>query len=151
MQTAQDVMETQPPTITATASVDALARQLVEARMPGICVVDDAGQLIGVVTEMDLIFQEKKPQLPTTFAFMEGVFVFGLRKSKQELAKITGTTVHDIMSQPPVTVTPDTPLSDIASLMIEEHFSIVPVVSDGALIGVITRSGVLRAAFLHET
>lgn len=149
MKFARDVLEGHPPTISPTASVADLAARLVGDRLEGICVVDGVGGLLGVVTQMDLIFREKNLHLPTTFAFMEGVLTFGLRRTRRELAKITGATVGAIMTAPPAVVREDTPLQEIASLMVERHYSIIPVVdAQGALVGVITRPGLLRAVFL---
>lgn len=148
MQVARDIMQTDPPTISSQASVTALARTLLEERLDGLCVVDHSGAFVGIATSMDLIFQEKRPRMPAVFTFLDGVFTFGLYRTKEELSKIAGTTVGDIMTTEPRTVAPDAPLDAIATLMVHEHITVVPVVEHGRLVGVVTKPSVLQAAFL---
>jgi CBS domain-containing protein len=147
---ARDIMQVEVPTISDKASVRALARELVESNLEGICVVRHDGSFAGVVTAMDLIFQEKKPRMPAVFTFLEGVFTFGLYRTREELTKIAGTTVADIMTAEPETVSPGTPLDVIATLMVHQHITVVPVLDGGKLVGVITKPSVLRAAFLSD-
>jgi CBS domain-containing protein len=147
MRYALEIMQKEPTTIHPDARVEALARLLLERRMDGCCVVDDAGALVGVVTSMDLVFQEKPVHLPTVLTFMDAVIALGGRRAQEELEKITGSTVRDIMSADPTTVRKDTPLSEVAALMVEKHFTILPVLDQGVLVGVITKADVLRAAF----
>jgi len=149
MQTAHDILQANPPTISPTANVTALAQVLVDHNLEGICVVDDDGHLIGVATAMDLIFQEKRPRMPAVFTLLDGVFTLGLSRTRDELAKIAGTSVADIMTSKPRTVSPTTPLDEIATLMVHQHITVVPVVDGPRLVGSITKPDILRAAFLH--
>lgn len=148
MQIARDIMQTDPPTISAQASVTALARTLLDENVDGLCVVDHGGALVGIATSMDLIFQEKRPRMPAVFTFLDGVFTFGLYRTQEELSKIAGTTVGDIMTTELRTLPPDAPLDAIATLMVHEHITVVPIVDGDKLVGVVTKPSVLRAAFL---
>jgi CBS domain-containing protein len=137
-----------PRTVPPDMPVEQLAEMLLVERLDGVCVVEDQ-RLLGVVTSMDLIYQEKRLHLPTFFVLFDSVLPLeSPKKALRELVKISGSTVADVMSTDAVTVNPDTPLDKVASVMVEQHISIVPVVDDGdRLIGVVTKPAMLRAAF----
>jgi CBS domain-containing protein len=134
-------------TVVPTRSVRDLVQLLLTSRSDGACVVED-GRLVGVVTTMDLVFQEKQVHIPSILTFMD--FAIPLEppdRLRQELDKISGTRVADIMSPHPIFVDPDKPMSEVASLMVEQHLTIVPVVEGERVIGMITKQALLHAAF----
>ena len=126
-------------------SVRDLAKLLLDENSDGACVVED-GRLVGVVTTMDLVFQEKKVHLPSILSFMD--FAIPLEppdRLRQELEKIAGTRVREIMSTDLVTVGPDATMSEVASLMVDKHLTLVPVVEGERVLGVINKQSLLRA------
>ena len=126
-------------------SVRDLAKLLLDENSDGACVVED-GRLVGVVTTMDLVFQEKKVHLPSILSFMD--FAIPLEppdRLRQELEKIAGTRVREIMSTDLVTVGPDATMSEVASLMVDKHLTLVPVVESERVLGVINKQSLLRA------
>jgi len=147
MLTAKEIMEA-PFSVEPELPVLSLAKQLLEKRLDGACVVED-GKLLGVVTSMDLIFQEKNPHLPPMLTFMDIMIPLeSPSRIKQELKKIAGVWVKDIMTTYPYTVKPETSLADIATMMVEKHITILPVLEEEQkLVGIVTKSDVLRAAF----
>lgn len=147
MQTAQDILDPNPLTVSPDTRVDDLARKLLEAGREGACVVDDAGRLIGVVTAMDLVFKEKRLHLPTLFTFMDVVIPLGWKRAERELEKIAGITVGQIMTRDVVTVGPGAGLDEIATLMVDKHLTMLPVVDGDRLLGVVDKRAVLAAAF----
>jgi CBS domain-containing protein len=145
MTTANDVMHVPAPTVDPTMSVQDLAAWLLERQLDGACVVED-GQLVGVVTSMDLVFREQRVHIPSFFVFLDAVIpTFDPRKTYEEVRKVTGTTVADICTREPITVTPDTELADIASRMVDQHLTILPVIHNGGLVGMVTKPDVVRA------
>lgn len=147
MKTAAQVMEA-PRTVSPDLAVKELAKLLVQERRNGVCVVDEEGDLIGVVTSMDLIYQEKRPHLPTFFVLFDSVLPLDdPRKTEEELHKIAGAEVGDVMTDSPVTVEPDTPIDQIASLMVDRHITVLPVTENGKLVGMVTKPGILRVVF----
>ncbi|MFV8752754.1 CBS domain-containing protein [Nannocystaceae bacterium ST9] len=124
-----------------------LVSLLLREQVDGACVLDH-GRLVGVVTTMDLVFQEKQVHLPSALAFMD--FVIPLEppeRLRHELDKIAASTVRHMMSGHPLWVEADTPMAEVASLMVDRHVSVVPVMEQGELIGMITKPALLRAAF----
>jgi CBS domain-containing protein len=132
-------------TVGPDCSVRDLARLLLDRGLDGACVVDN-DQLVGVVTTMDLVFQEKQVHLPTILNFLD--FAIPLEppsRLRAELDKIAGTTVEQIMTREPVTVEPERLVSEVARMMVDKHLTIVPVVDDGKLLGMITKQALLRS------
>jgi len=144
---ANELMDHAPFTTTVDTPVADFARALLESGHEGACVLGE-GELLGVVTSMDLIFQEKNIHLPTFVAFMDAFIPLGgFKRASEEMRKITGLKVGDIMTRDPVTVTPDTSAADMATLMVERHISMLPVVNEGKLVGVVEKRSILAAAF----
>ena len=145
MLTAQNIMTHDVVTVQENATVRELAALLLERNISGAPVVDEAGAVIGVVTESDLIFQNKKVHLPTAFAILDAfVFLERPEKMELELKKIAGSKVGDICSRKLISVGPETELEELATLMAEKKIHTLPVMSEGRLVGVIGKSDIIR-------
>lgn len=144
---ARDMMEPTHP-VTEDTLVRELARTLVAEKLDGCCVVDAGGALVGVVTAMDLVFREKRIEAPTIFWLIDSPVVLGQGRFRHDLAKQVASTVRDVMTRNPTTVKEETPIDEIATLMVEHGFTILPVLDGARLSGVVTKWSVLRAA-LH--
>jgi len=148
--TALDAKDDRLLTVPPNFAVDALAAQLDEAGQPGAIVVDEAGTVLGVVTEMDLVFRNKNVHLPTIVAILDAVVEIDPGgRAKAELKKATASTVADLMTRGVVSASPTTPLSDVADWMVDRGLSMVPILDEGRLVGVVTRRSAMRAAFRH--
>ena len=145
MLTAQNIMTSEVITVKENATVRELAALLLTNNISGAPVVDDAGKVIGVVTESDLIFQNKKVHLPTAFAILDAfVFLERPEKMEMELKKIAGSKVGDICSRKLISVGPETELEELATLMAEKKIHTLPVMSEGRLVGVVGKSDIIR-------
>ena len=146
MLTAKDLMSSNVIAVSLDTTVRELARILADNRISGAPVVGGAGGLVGVVTESDLIFQNKKLHLPTAFAILDAfIFLEDPERMEQEMKKMAGTTVADICTRKPVTVQEDTPLEEVATLMAEKKVHTLPVLDKaGQLVGVIGKSDLIR-------
>lgn len=133
---AIEIMCRSPLIFSPDTPVDQAAAALLERRIDGACVVDGE-ELVGVVTAMDLVFQER--EAPTPGRFM-------LPGTRRTLAKLTAGTVGEIMSAPPTTVGPSAELAELAAIMADRHFTILPVLSEGRLVGAIDKWALLEAA-----
>lgn len=146
MQTAQDVMSKDPVSISANAEIAEAARLLLEKKFNGLPVVDDDGQLVGILCQSDLIAQQKRLKLPSVFTLLDGFFPLSSeREFEREMEKITATRVEQAMTRNPVHVTPDTPLEEVATIMAEKKLYTLPVVQDDRLVGVVGKEDILRA------
>jgi hypothetical protein len=108
-------------------------------------VVDDAGDLIGIVSEGDLIHRVEVGTERRRSWWLE------LLSSKQILAhefiKAHARKAADLMSRHVITVRPDTPLSDLASLLDKHGIKRVPVTENGKLVGIVSRANLVQALF----
>lgn len=146
MKTAEDIMSRDVITVTEATSVKELARTLLNHKISGVPVLDSMGRLIGIVTESDLVFQNKKLKVPAVIAILDSfLFLNNPDKMERELKKIAGATVKEICSDKVVTVRPDTPLDEIATMMTEKKIHTLPVVSEeGEMMGVVGKKDIIR-------
>jgi len=142
---AKEIMAKKVVSVKADLPVEKLAGILWSHRINGVPVVDDDDQLIGVVTESDLVDQTKKFHIPTAIAILDSViFLDRAAKVEKEINKMTGSTVGDICSREPVTIREDTPLDEIATIMAEKKVHTLPVLKNGRLVGVVGKSDIIR-------
>ncbi len=145
MLTARDIMTKEVVTVTPQTGVCELAALLLARNISGAPVVDEAGKVLGVVTESDLVFLNKKVHLPTAVAILDAfVFLESPGKMEQELKKMAGTKVGDICSQRLISVRPDTELEELATLMAEQQVHTLPVLEGEQLVGVIGKADIIR-------
>lgn len=145
MKLAREIMSQSIKTVTPSMTVIELAEFLISNTINGAPVVDDSGKLLGVVTENDLIFQKKKVHIPTMLNFLDSfIYLESPEKMKLEMQKITGVTVGDIYSQSAVTVSPETTVEEIATLMAEKNIHTIPVVENDKLVGIIGKADIIK-------
>ncbi len=143
---ARDIMTTAVITLTPQASVRELARLLDKERISGVPVVDEQGRLVGVVTQTDLIDRAKKFDLPHVVTILDAhIFLETPGQFRKKLEKLLGSTVADIMTPNPVTITADLAVDEIASLMARRKVHTLPVVAGDRLVGIIGKIDIVRA------
>jgi len=146
MLTAKDIMTTKVITVQQDTSVNELAEILWENKISGAPVLDDDGKVISVVTESDLIDQNKKIHIPTMISILDSViFLESSQKTEKEIKKMAGNTVQDICAMNLVAVSEDTGLDEIATIMSEKKVHTLPVMEGDKLIGVIGKSDIIRS------
>lgn len=126
----QDRMSKHPLTIRTDASVSETHRYMQEQNVRHLPVVDKTGNMVGLVTEDDLLKAE--PSTATSLSVWE---IHSL------LDKIT---TRDVMVREVITTTEDTPIEEAAHLMLEHKIGCLPVLRDNKLVGIITESDIFR-------
>ncbi len=145
MLVAREIMTDRVITVTPETRVSELARILATENIGGAPVVDSEGRLLGVVTESDLIDQTKKVHIPTVVAILDSlIFLERPDRMEKDIRKIAGTVVGDIYTPNPVTVSEETPLDEIATIMAKKHVHTLPVMRGGELVGVIGKGDIIR-------
>jgi CBS domain-containing protein len=145
MLTAKDIMTPNPLTVTTDTDISAAAATLLEHDINGLPVVDQNNKLVGILCQSDLVSLQKKFPLPSVFTFLDGFLpLSSLSAMEKEIQKISASTVGDAMTPSPVTVQIDTPVEEIAGLMVDKKFHSLPVVQNGHLVGVVGMKDVLR-------
>ena len=145
--TASDIMTREVHTVTESTPIEELARAFSEKGVSGFPVLDLEGNLVGVVTESDLILQNQRLHIPTAVALFDAVIFLGSsRRLEEEIRRMTATRVEEIMTRDPVSLGEDTPVDEIATLMAEKDVHTLPVVDgEGRLIGVVGKIDVIRS------
>ncbi len=144
MLTAKDIMTTEVVSVPPEMPVEELAALLSGCRIGGAPVIKN-GKMLGVVTENDLIDQAKNLHIPTVITILDAVLVLGNpNKMDQEFQKMAGRTVQDIYSVELVSISGDTPLNEIATIMAEKGVHTLPVVEAGELVGVVGKTDLIR-------
>lgn len=138
----QDVMTTTVVTVSPDTTIDDIVRILLDKGISAVPVVDEAGRVQGVVSEADLLH---RPEIDT---WKPRRWWLEMWKGDSELARnytrTHGMRARDVMSTHLLQVTPETPLHD-ALLRMEGHGMRRVLVIDGKkLVGVVTRSNVVR-------
>lgn len=145
MITAKDIMETKIISVTPDTDISQAVKILLENHINGVPVIDEDKKIVGILCQSDLIFQQKEVLLPPIFTLLDSfVPLASSSKMEEEFKKISAATVEQAMVKAPVTVSPDTPVSEIASLMVEKHFHTIPVVDDDQVIGIIGKEDILK-------
>ncbi len=142
---ASDIMTKDLVTVSPDMEIIKAARILLEKGINGVPVVE-AGRLVGILCQSDLIAQQKKLPVPSLFTLLDGFIP--LRSTKQfekALQKIAATTVSDAMTRDPVAVGPETTVEEIATLMVDRNFHTIPVLEKGELVGIVGKEDVLRS------
>ena len=141
----RDVMTKDVVIVTPDTEVDQIARLLVDNDISGVPVVDVAGRVVGMVTEGDLIVRNASLHLPHFWQFLDARFYLEPpRHYEQELRRMLATVAREIMTEPVITVGPDEDVRAAATLMVEQKVNPIPVVENGQLVGVISRSDIVR-------
>ena len=145
MLTAKEIMTEKIITVGLELEVSELATLFWENRIGGAPVIDESGKLLGIVTESDLIDQSKKVHIPTIITILDSmIFLENPAKLDKEIKKMTGTKVKDIYSTKVTTVSENTPMSELASIMADRKLHTLPVVDGEKLIGVIGKADIIR-------
>lgn len=146
MLTAADIMTTKIHSVHPDTEIKALAQMFVERNVNAMPVVNDAGELIGMVTQTDLVEQDKPLHIPTVISLFDWViYLESPKKFTEEVRKVTARKVGEICSKDVVTCTPETPVATVASLMVDHKCHLVPVVAGEKMVGVVARLDIIRS------
>ncbi len=145
MLTARDIMTREVISIEPETEVIQAARLMLEKHVNGLPVVDREGHLQGIICKSDLITQQEKLPLPSFFFLLDSAIPLKSQKAiEKEVQKMAAIKVSEAMTRDPLTVDPDTPLEDIATLMVKHNVHTIPVLDRGSLVGVIGKEDILR-------
>jgi len=143
----RDIMTSPAITVQANTRIPEVARLLRAHQISGMPVLDDSGALLGIVTDHDLILRNAPVREPRYFAILSGYIPLSLdehRHYKEQLRHTMAVTAGD-MTEPGIpTVTPETPLEQAMELMLDPKVTMLPVLTNGEVVGVVTRTDLVR-------
>ena len=140
---ASDVMVRNIVTVHPDTDVADAIKLLAEHDVSALPVLDDAGNLVGMLSEADLIHRVEIGSERHRPWWVEAVT--GASTLATEFAKSHGKKVGEVMATGVISVSEDTPLSEIAALFERKRIKRVPVVKDGKLVGMVSRSNLIQA------
>lgn len=140
---ASDIMTRRVITVARDASILEAVRLMLQNRISGLPVVDDKGQLIGMVTEGVFLRRAETKTERRRARWLE--FLIGPGQLADEYVHARGRKVEEVMTSDPYTVSSDTPLERVVQAMEKHHVKRLPVVDDGTLVGMISRANLLHA------
>ena len=145
MLSVKEIMTKDVITVSPETDIAHAARLLLEKGINGVPVVDEAGKLVGILCQSDLVAQQKRFPIPTLFTLLDGFIpLTSMKHLEREVQKITATTVAEAMSPNPVTVRPEASIEEVGTIMVDRNFHTIPVVDKGELVGIVGKEDVLR-------
>ena len=142
---AKDIMTVDVITAKPETTVEELARLLIEHKISGVPVVDVDNQLVGVVTENDLIKKNARLHIPTIVRLFDAYFLLDSKKVEDEIKKMVAGTVDEICNKDIVSLTEETTLEEIATIMSEKKIHLLPVLRDGMVVGIVGKADIVKS------
>jgi CBS domain-containing protein len=139
---AKDIMTANVETVTSDTEVSEIARRLIARNVSALPVVDDQNNVIGIVSEGDLM-RRSENQTERQPSWWIRVFAEPEDRARDYI-KSHGTSAQDIMSRNVISVSEDTPLAEIAETLERHHIKRVTVLRDGKLVGIVSRANLLQ-------
>ena len=140
---AKDVMKTDIITVLPETPVKEVARLMIDNKISALPVVNKFSEIVGVVSENDLISKIVKPQEPGLMTYL---FHAALASShevldyRKAMARWNAKTAEDAMTSPAICVKPDDTIEAVGQVMLDDKVKRVFVAEEGHLLGVISRS-----------
>lgn len=137
-----DIMEKNVYTIKETATYEEAAKFICKKNISGAVVTDEAGQMSGILSEKDLF----RVLYPYASSFNAEPSAYLDREAREKKAlEIRNKPISEFISRKIKTISPDVPAVDAGASMLANKIQRLPVVQDGKLVGIITRSHVFKA------
>jgi len=134
--TVADVMTTRVVAVKRAADYKEICSVLHRYRVSACPVINDAGQVVGVVSEADLLYKVADPNPP--------MGLIRLRWKLKEESKVNAVTAAQLMTSPAISIQPDAPVAVAARIMQERRVRRLPVVGPGGiLVGIVSRTDLL--------
>ncbi len=143
---AKDIMTAHVITASPDDTVEDVIRLIVDNRISGVPVINEDREVIGIVTEGDLIVRSQKLHIPSYIQILGGIiYLDDPEDFKEELKKAIAVKVEDVMTVNPITVSEDTTIEEIATIMSESGVNRLPVIRENKLVGIVSRADIVRS------
>nr|WP_320048401.1 CBS domain-containing protein [uncultured Desulfuromonas sp.] len=143
---AKDIMTVDVYTVQESTEIKEFAALLEKTGVSTMPVVDSDNSLVGVVSATDLIDRDKPLHIPTVVSLFDWVIYLESEKNfEEQVQRITAQTVGEICTKPAISCGPETPVSEIADLMVTKKIHLIPVVEGDQLVGVVARLDIVKS------
>ncbi len=142
---ARDIMTREVITIRPDASIGDLAQLMDTHRISGVPVVQEGGRLVGIITQTDLVQRARDLELPPALNILDlHIFLETQSRFQRRLQKMLGSTVQEVMTDQPLTISPEMPVTEVAAFMDRKKVHTLPVMEEGRLVGIIGKIDLVR-------
>jgi CBS domain-containing protein len=141
---AKDIMTQNVLTVKSETTIEELARILMTHGISGAPVVDEKGNLKGIVTENDLISKNSRLHIPTILRLFDAYIPLGTSRLEDDIRRMTALTVDEICSKNVITVDEETSVDYIATLMTEKKIHLLPVLKGEKIVGIIGKKDLIK-------
>ncbi|MHA1547807.1 MAG: CBS domain-containing protein [Alphaproteobacteria bacterium] len=138
---AQDIMTAPVITASSESTVREIAALLLEKRISAVPILEDNRRLVGIVSESDLM---GRPELGVEIRRPWWLTLFAEGSRAADYIKSHGIHARDVMTKNLVTISPETRIADIVASLERHHIRRVPVIDEGKLVGIVSRTDLLR-------
>jgi CBS domain-containing protein len=146
----REIMSAPVVTVSEGAAVAEVARLMLKENVSGLPVMGPDDELLGLVTENDLVEKHAQIHLPKYFSMLGTVLSLGQRHTDEEVRHVLAVTAREVMTENPVTVSPDVSIDEAASLMVERKANPLLVIEQGRLVGIISNTDIISVLLVEE-
>jgi len=151
------IMRKKVPVVAPDDTVGTVAALMAKSDVPGVLVVDE-GELLGIITESDIVTRKAEVDVPETVSFFGGYFQAGKFKLPwnreshddasdfdHEIRRVLATTARELLTSPVINIDKDATVLDLATIMIDHNVNPVPVVTDdNKIVGIVSRKDLVK-------
>ncbi|MEZ4532865.1 MAG: CBS domain-containing protein [Thermomicrobiales bacterium] len=151
------IMRKKVPVVAPDDTVQTVASMMARSDVPGVLVVED-GDLLGIITESDIVTRKAEVDVPETVSFFGGYFQAGKFRLPwnrethddasdfdHEVRRVLATTARELMTSPVINIDKDATVLDLATIMIDHNVNPVPVVTgDNKIVGIVSRKDLVK-------
>ena len=142
--TASDIMEKVFVTASPDTSVFDLVHMFVKHKITVIPIVDRGEQLIGIVTDADLLYKKIKPHVPHYVNLLgASIYYNGISEYDKGFKKLMACTAKEMMTKDVIIAAPDASVEQLAGVMVAEYLKVIPIVKYKRVVGIVTRYNIL--------
>lgn len=142
---ARDIMTSPVITARPDARVKDLVALMTTHKVSGIPIVTFEHELVGIVTEGDLLYKELDPKPAEPSGVVQRIPLRSISDAVERARKAEALTAREIMTSPVVAVTEAATVREIATLMVKHRINRLPVLRAGRVVGIVSRADVLKA------
>jgi len=139
----KDIMSKTVITVLPTATIAEAINLMIGARISGLPVVNEAGTLVGVLSESDLLRRAEVGTQRRRSHWLEWLIEPG--RLATEYVRANGRLAREVMTADPVTIEDEASVEDAVSMMERRKVKRLAVIHDGKLVGIVSRADVIRS------
>lgn len=146
---AQDIMTQEVISIAPHATVEEAAALMIKERISGLPVINGERELVGIVTEGDLLRRAEAGTQPGRPHWLQ--VLFSRNRLAEEYVRSHSRRIADLMTTDVATAPEDADLRDVVEIMQRRQINRVPIVREGRVVGIVTRANLLYALTVTPT